>query len=237
MKLPIRNKDKEIIDYTIVSKNDFNILNKYKWNKDRNGYIQGYITNKYWFLHRYILIELHKIKPESEKHKIVDHINHNPLDNRLKNLRFVTFSENIQNSKKRKNTTSIYKGVSKFRNIWRTSITINNKYYAALYKDELHAAHQYNLWIDKFKLSTAVKNKIKKPKNFIEWEKREVKRQHTHINKANQKYYFNIQINKYYNFSDNFHILNNAIKIRDNMLKIKCNYILVLKQLKNFNKK
>jgi|ETNvirnome_6_100_1030635.scaffolds.fasta_scaffold02407_3 hypothetical protein len=48
-----------------------------------------------------------------EKGMIVDHINHNGLDNTEKNLRFVTRAQNIWNSRGRKNTTSQYKGVYK----------------------------------------------------------------------------------------------------------------------------
>jgi hypothetical protein len=128
-KIPLRNKKKEIIYYTSVSKDDYDNVNKYSWYKDRNGYVQRHINNKTWVLHRYILIELHKIKPKTEKHTIVDHINNNPLDNRLENLRFVTSFENIQNSKKRENTSSIYKGVSKTSKKWKASIKINSKFY------------------------------------------------------------------------------------------------------------
>jgi hypothetical protein len=219
-KIPLRNKKKEIIDYTLVSKDDYEHLNKLFWNKDRNGYVQGY---KSWFLHRYILIELHKIKPTTEKHKIVDHINNNPLDNRLDNLRFVTASENSQNSKKRKNTSSIYKGVSKYRNQWRTSITLNQKYYYAYYENELHAAHQYNLWIDKFKLTTANKNIIDIPNDFIEYTKTNIKKLHQHITKQYNKYKIHITLLYKYlpYYYESFNKLENAIKIRDIILKTK----------------
>ena len=30
-KIPLRNKSKEIIDYCLVSKEDYHILNRYKW--------------------------------------------------------------------------------------------------------------------------------------------------------------------------------------------------------------
>lgn len=220
-KIELRNKKKEIIGYTLVSKDDYEHLNKYCWSKDRNGYVQGY---KCWFLHRYILIELHKIKPKSDKHTIVDHINNNPLDNRVENLRFVTPFENIQNSKKRENTSSIYKGVSKSNYGWRASITLDQIYYYGYYETEIHAAHQYNLWIDKFNLTTAIKNNIDIPEHFIEWVKQPLKKiPYKNIKKQNNKYIINIKfLTKYLQYYyESFNKLEDAIKNRDIILKTK----------------
>ena len=49
----------------------------------------------------------------------VDHINHNPLDNRKQNLRIVTKSQNQMNAN--------YKGVSKQGNKWHARIKLNQK--------------------------------------------------------------------------------------------------------------
>jgi hypothetical protein len=64
-------------------------------------------------------------------HKIVvDHINHNKLDNRLENLQLITNRENC--SKDVKNKTSKYTGVSwdSNRKKWQVGIKINGKRYA-----------------------------------------------------------------------------------------------------------
>jgi len=55
---------------------------------------------------------------------VVDHINNNPLDNRLENLQLITQREN--NSKDKKGYSSKYTGVSwdSTRNKWRVSINI-----------------------------------------------------------------------------------------------------------------
>ena len=45
-KIPLRNKNKEVIDYTIVSKKDYEHLNQFKWHKFNKGYVQGTINNK-----------------------------------------------------------------------------------------------------------------------------------------------------------------------------------------------
>ena len=43
--IPLRNKAKEIVDYTIVSEEDYEELSKYKWCKS-NNYVQGNIDKK-----------------------------------------------------------------------------------------------------------------------------------------------------------------------------------------------
>lgn len=59
--------------------------------------------------------------------EVVDHINNNPLDNRLENLCLTTQRHNA--SKDRKNKSSIYTGVSfcKTRNKWVAEIRIGSK--------------------------------------------------------------------------------------------------------------
>lgn len=61
----------------------------------------------------------------------VDHINHNPLDNRRSNLRLATQLENGRNKSKSHSrpSTSQYKGVSwqKQRSRWRAQITITGE--------------------------------------------------------------------------------------------------------------
>jgi hypothetical protein len=65
----------------------------------------------------------------NENKQFVDHINNNKLDNRLKNLRWCSYSENNRNTIIRKNNTSGIKGVHfhKQRNKYCVQITINNK--------------------------------------------------------------------------------------------------------------
>lgn len=57
----------------------------------------------------------------------VDHIDGNPSNNNIENLRWVTKSENLRNQKKATNKTSNYKGISydKSRNKWRSVIEVN----------------------------------------------------------------------------------------------------------------
>jgi hypothetical protein len=176
-RIPLKNKKKEIIDYTYVSKEDFKLLNKkYNWHKDGN-YVCGIINTKKWSLHRFIMIEILKNNINSKIK--VDHIDNNPLNNKRDNLRIVSDSENARNKIKSKNKSSKYIGVSyiKKENSWLSCITINNKKINANYTNEFHAAHQYNLWCIEFNLTTANLNIIpdKYLNNFILYKKKDKK--------------------------------------------------------------
>ena len=59
----------------------------------------------------------------------IDHINHNPDDNRIKNLREVSNQENQKNQSVYRNNTSGHVGVywCKIRSRWRAKITVNGK--------------------------------------------------------------------------------------------------------------
>jgi hypothetical protein len=210
----LSNKDKEIKEYTLVSDIDYEHLKQFKMYKDKVGYISTYI-NKLWKLHRYIMIELVGNK-DLTRHNFIDHINNNKSDNRRENLRIVTISENNRNRSKAKNATSKYFGVSKHKAQWQVHLTLNKQIFRAYYKIEKHAAYHYDLLISKFKMIHSKKNNIDKPKDFIEYIKKE-KMLPKHIYKSNKKYRININ-----GYSKNFTTLQEAI---DNLKKYKQNII------------
>jgi hypothetical protein len=79
---------------------------------------------------------------------VVDHINNNPLDNRLENLQVITIREN--SSKDRKNCSSKYTGVcfDKRDKLYNSSIRINGKkMHLGCFKNEYdaHLAYQKKL--------------------------------------------------------------------------------------------
>lgn len=119
-----------IIDTTDLPKaQEFPNLWYAVWNSDINSfYVQGNIRKgkgkrDSHFLHRWIT--------GAQKGQVVDHINHNTLDNkRSTNLRVVTNAENIQNRiKLQKNNTSGVSGVvwDKRRGKWKAQIQVNAK--------------------------------------------------------------------------------------------------------------
>lgn len=112
-----------IIDLEDLDKVAF-IKGTWHLNVNRNGHIDGVrtkiqkdkIRKQFW---------MHNIIREHSADKVVDHINHNTLDNRKENLRIITAQENSTNiSINKKSTTGV-------RNIYfekgRYSVRINNK--------------------------------------------------------------------------------------------------------------
>ena len=92
------------------------------------------LNGKRYFVHRIIWLYVHGYLPEHE----IDHINRDPSDNRIANLREVSRSCNIRNVGNLKNNTSGVKGVNwnKPCQKWEAKICVNNKMlYLGLYKD------------------------------------------------------------------------------------------------------
>lgn len=89
MKLNITNAVVEIDD------EDLMLVSKYKWHLSSTGYAvwrgieQGVKKT----------LRMHRLVTNAPKGKVVDHINHNPLDNRKINLRVCTQSENMRNKR------------------------------------------------------------------------------------------------------------------------------------------
>jgi hypothetical protein len=79
---------------------------------------------------------------------LIDHRNHNGLDNRLTNLRPATPAQNIQNARKQKpRTTSKYKGVDfvKPTGKYRARIAVDgHRLFLGSFTSELDAAHAYD---------------------------------------------------------------------------------------------
>ena len=74
-------------------------------------------------------LQLHRLLMNPPKGMVIDHINHNGLDNRRENLRICTRAENSRNRGKQKNNTSGYKGVCWYKRDkkWRAQIKKDSK--------------------------------------------------------------------------------------------------------------
>jgi hypothetical protein len=73
---------------------------------------------------------------------LIDHINRNPLDNRIENLRIVTVSQNALNRPKQANNTSGFKNVSwhKYKKKWRVRVKVAKKELHIGYFDDIELA-------------------------------------------------------------------------------------------------
>jgi len=152
--------------YALVDDEDFEIVNKYKWQDNGYGYARRTIrtNNKYktLYMHRFIL-GIYDTKIQ------VDHIDRNKLNNQKHNLRLATRNQNMRNTEKHKiingnNTSSKYKGVhwSKKSKKWCAQIKVNGKFiYLGLYKNEKSAALAYNKAAKKHFGEYALLNSVK----------------------------------------------------------------------------
>ena len=98
----------------------------------------GYERLKGKYIHRLVAKEW---CPNPENKTCVDHIDGNPLNNHISNLRWATVAENTRNVSKNRNSTSKYKGVSKSGDKWL--VHIRNQH-VGIFKDEKEAAIAYN---------------------------------------------------------------------------------------------
>lgn len=112
------------------------------WYTNNNGYVYGYskILKKSVLLHKLLL---------NFPRNTVDHINRNKLDNRLLNLRVVSYSVNSQNRgiDKDKKFKAKFKGVdwSPVNKNWRARIRYKYKEYnIGRFDNEIEAALAYN---------------------------------------------------------------------------------------------
>jgi len=121
----------------LVDDDKWHELYQMRWNMSE-GYFKSY---KNTLMHRYLM-------NASKDDPLVDHINHNEVDNRLENLRFNTYSGNGHNKTKIENTTSKYYGVYWHDSLkyWVSGIKKNYiQYLVGYYDTEDEAAAAYNV--------------------------------------------------------------------------------------------
>ena len=102
------------IEFTVDAE-DANRVSQYSWRIAGGGYVQGWVNGKFVYLHRFLL------GVESDKTSVVDHVNHDKLNNCRSNLRICSSQENNRNRKD-------VKGYSKTRNgKYASRITVDGK--------------------------------------------------------------------------------------------------------------
>ena len=115
--------------------------------KANKGYIRIKINNKLYLLHRIIYKYFNEDWDITYSHSNqIDHIDINPSNNRIENLRRINNSQNLKNRNKFKNCSSKFKGVSwhKSTNKWKAYISIAGKLkHLGYFTNEEEAAEAY----------------------------------------------------------------------------------------------
>jgi hypothetical protein len=130
---------------TIVDDEDYEIIGRYKWcalKSGKNIYAARHMPGnhkKFLLMHRELL--------KAQDTILVDHINHNTLDNRRENLRPCSCSQNLMNKNSHKGLSK-YKGVHfhKANKKWVAGIRhFGKQLYLGSYSIEEDAAKAYDI--------------------------------------------------------------------------------------------
>ena len=116
------NGEQKEIARTKIDREDVEKVKCYKWHLSHYGYAK---TNRQGEKPK--SVHLHGLILDVPFGCGIDHINHDRLDNRKKNLRIATKSQNAMNQKTRPNSKSGKTGVLWYRNRWVSSITVRGK--------------------------------------------------------------------------------------------------------------
>jgi hypothetical protein len=139
-------------EWTILDQQDYYRLNHFKWFLTGRLY-KFYAARTIKVDGRTRITRMHRDIMNPPDNLLVDHQNSDGLDNRRQNLRLATKSQNGCNSRKRKNTSSIYIGVHlrKKQGRWEAEITHNSKkIWLGSFDNEIDAAKAHDLAAQKY---------------------------------------------------------------------------------------
>lgn len=115
---------------TIFDKKFIDIVKKFRWSayKHRNTYYVSTTLNDFYQLkYGKKKLKIYQLFLKYEKPLMIDHINHDGLDNTLDNLKIVTNRENCEN-KRRKNKYGFVGIRWHYRDkVWTATIQVNGK--------------------------------------------------------------------------------------------------------------
>jgi AP2 domain. len=132
----------------LIDDEDYELVSQYKWCARWSPGMRSYyaVTNIRKPDGKRIHLQMHRLITNAQKGEVVDHINHNTLDNRKSELRLCTHSQNLHNQGRNSKNTSGYKGVHWYKRYkkWQAQIKLNGKkihlgYFST--PEEAHAAY------------------------------------------------------------------------------------------------
>ncbi len=136
-----------------VDDEDYESLSKFKWHARYDKTTKSYYAGRtgYCGKRKYKTILMHRSINCAKQGELVDHKDHDTLNNQRSNLRTCTNSQNCANSRKLKITKNKYKGVTRVAedvnktNPYLASLKHEGKIiYLGYYKTEVEAMEAYN---------------------------------------------------------------------------------------------
>ena len=147
----IKSKGKYYV--VLLDEEDVDKISGYKWFLEPNKYVSAHTKNSNG---KDTTIKMARLITDAPKGMEVDHINHNPLDNRKANLRVCTHADNMRNSWKKSKCYSKFKGISfkpKCKDLqWEVKFNHNSKTYSfGRYSSETIAAIVHDIKIKEYR--------------------------------------------------------------------------------------
>lgn len=127
----------------LFDREDYPKIAQHRWMQSDRSYVYTTIDGHNMMLHRLIM--------DCPDGMVVDHINHNRLDNRKCNLRICTTMQNSWNTIHPRSTDG-FRGVTKRKNDWRVEITVNHERIIIGYYDTFEEAVEARLKAEQFYL-------------------------------------------------------------------------------------
>jgi|SRR5579864_2142381 len=117
-----------------VSDEDYEFLSKFRWHLNPSGYA-------------FLTIPMHRLVVQPQLDKVVDHIDHNRLNNQRNNLREATHSQNSHAQRRKQNPKYRFRGVKPQiqSSTWRAEI--RGKHIGSFSTEHI-AALAHDLWAD-----------------------------------------------------------------------------------------
>ena len=114
----------------LVDDQDYGYLTQWQWHAAKGGKYAARDTRSFNQLRGTVVYMHDVIAARNGMLGKIDHANRNGLDNRQRNLRPATRSQNGANRGPQANNTSGYKGVVRVRNYWRAQIKVNGRFHS-----------------------------------------------------------------------------------------------------------
>lgn len=132
--------------YAIIDKEDFDLVSKYRWHTDKDGYaVSAFVKNGVR-----TTLKMHRLIMSPSSDMTVHHKNHDLVDNQKKNLIICTQRNNSRDRDKIPNRTSEFKGVTKLKRkhieLWSAGIKVDYQFiHLGNFTNEKDAAKAYDI--------------------------------------------------------------------------------------------